>query len=395
MYGDDADSEVYELMPQVADHYHFDTGKEKWSDIRQLGLSPTTDALGGGHAHCGMMIYQADQWPRAYRNKLLTLNLHGRRINVERLDRQGAGYVGRHEPDLARFADPWFRGIELSAGPDGSVWILDWSDIGECHENDGVHRNSGTIYRLSYGTNASNKPTKDLRSNDESALLDSSASNNAWVARQSRLILSERAAAGKLSPAAADQLESRLFSSADENQRLAALWTLAHCGLDSQAILLKCLRDSSEHVRVQALQLLSDPSKETRDVTPELLEMIRSESSDLVMLHTCSAMQKLRGAQWWSIMALLCQRTTLVADRDYPLMLWYAFKSQAVVEPNQAIDALLQLDNREVRNATSISDQSPSTSMCPPARLRQYPLIASSDSRLDFWPRVACAILNR
>ena len=35
------------------------------------------------------MIYLADQWPAAYRGKLFTLNFHGRRVNVERLERVG------------------------------------------------------------------------------------------------------------------------------------------------------------------------------------------------------------------------------------------------------------------------------------------------------------------
>jgi len=30
------------------------------------------------HAHIGMMIYQADNWPAEYRGHLFTLNLHGR-----------------------------------------------------------------------------------------------------------------------------------------------------------------------------------------------------------------------------------------------------------------------------------------------------------------------------
>ena len=109
------------------------------------------DHRGGGHAHSGVMIYLADQWPEPYRGKLLTLNFHGRRVNIERLDRSGSGYVGRHEPDIFFAADPWFRGIDLSYGPDGSVFVLDWSDTGECHDHDGVHRSSGRIYRLTFG----------------------------------------------------------------------------------------------------------------------------------------------------------------------------------------------------------------------------------------------------
>ncbi|MEZ5385021.1 MAG: c-type cytochrome [Prosthecobacter sp.] len=137
---------IYEKLDTIADHYHYDrTGA--WSESRD----GKANHLGGGHAHIGMMIYQADQWPEYYRNKLFTLNMHGRRTNVERLERNGSGYVGKHEPDIFLSDDPWFRGIEISTGPDGSGFILDWSDTGECHESNGVHRTSGRMFRVSYG----------------------------------------------------------------------------------------------------------------------------------------------------------------------------------------------------------------------------------------------------
>ena len=56
------------------------------------------NGFGGGHAHVGMAIYQADHFPESWKNKLLTWNQHGRRLNVERLEREGSGYVGKHEP---------------------------------------------------------------------------------------------------------------------------------------------------------------------------------------------------------------------------------------------------------------------------------------------------------
>ena len=137
---------VYEKLDTIADHYHYDRSGA-WSESRD----GKANHLGGGHAHIGMMIYQADQWPEKYRNKLFTLNMHGRRANVERLERSGSGYVGKHEPDVFLSDDPWFRGIEISTGPDGSGFILDWSDTGECHDSTGVHRTSGRIFRISYG----------------------------------------------------------------------------------------------------------------------------------------------------------------------------------------------------------------------------------------------------
>ena len=67
---------------------------------KKIGVTPTTDQAGGGHAHCGMMIYLGDNWPQKYRGKLFTCNLHGLRINSDRLERNGATYIGKHEPDF-------------------------------------------------------------------------------------------------------------------------------------------------------------------------------------------------------------------------------------------------------------------------------------------------------
>jgi len=136
---------VYELLDQNADHLHWDTA-EAWNEAKK-GMSNSTDAAGGGHAHCGMMIYLGDNWPGQYRGRLFTLNMHGRRINQDRLERHGATYTGLHEVDMLMSSDPWFRGIELLYGPDGGVYIADWTDIGECHENDGVHRTCQSIQR--------------------------------------------------------------------------------------------------------------------------------------------------------------------------------------------------------------------------------------------------------
>ena len=152
MFGAHLNPHVYETIAQTADHYHFDQGKEKWADIKK-GMSSKTDELGGGHAHVGCMIYNGGSWPKEYAGRLLTCNLHGNRINTDILQREGNGFVAKHGADFMKSKDKWFRGLDLSTGPDGSVFVIDWSDAGECHDSDGVHRTSGRIYKIVYGEN--------------------------------------------------------------------------------------------------------------------------------------------------------------------------------------------------------------------------------------------------
>ena len=59
MSGDDYNKYVYELLPMCADHIHWAGGN--WQSSR--GGKGAHDAAGGGHSHCGAMIYSGDNWP--------------------------------------------------------------------------------------------------------------------------------------------------------------------------------------------------------------------------------------------------------------------------------------------------------------------------------------------
>ncbi|MCA8988707.1 MAG: hypothetical protein KDA78_13745, partial [Planctomycetaceae bacterium] len=60
MYGSDFNPHYYELIDQHADHYHWDHSAS-WTDSRDS--SGIHGELGGGHSHCGGLIYQGDNWP--------------------------------------------------------------------------------------------------------------------------------------------------------------------------------------------------------------------------------------------------------------------------------------------------------------------------------------------
>ena len=41
--------------------------------------------------------------------------------------------------------------LDAANSTSGGVYISDWTDLGECHDHDGVHRTSGRIYKVTYG----------------------------------------------------------------------------------------------------------------------------------------------------------------------------------------------------------------------------------------------------
>lgn len=328
---------IYDTIDSHADHFHFDSGRG-WKESL---TADSIDKLGGGHAHCGACIYLGDNWPAEYRGKLLTLNFHGRRINVDRLDREGSGYVGKHEPDIALAADKWFRGIDLNYGPDGAVYIIDWSDTGECHEHDGVHRTSGRVFRISH-----EKPGPSKRG---AGMIE--VGYGEWNVRQSRLQLNERAYPGKFG-----LLLSRNHRTLEDQHRpilsrVKNYWLL-YAGKDlHRSDVVTLLNDNNEHLRTLAIRFLTDSwpidtvtgepraTRETIDaqLVPQLVQMARSEQSGLVRLALASVLQRLPVEQRSTMASGLLSHEDDANDHNLPKLIWYGLSPLVDSNPESLV----------------------------------------------------------
>lgn len=332
--------DIYERMDTIADHYHFDH-RGKWQDSRDGAAND----FGGGHAHIGMMIYQANQWPQGYQNKLFTLNMHGLRTNVERLERHGAGYVGKHEPDVFLAGDPWFRGIEITQGPDGSAFILDWSDTGECHDHTGVHRTSGRIYKIAHGQ-PETPDLSDLDSLTPDGVERLIRNPNVWYERQLRTLLSAQKPS--------EEISRRILSIArsPENSaehRLRALWTAYACGLLSADDKESLLSEPDEHLRVWGIRLITDHSPvdpvtghaapKSADAFPLLrfVTLAKDDPSGLVKLTLASTLQRLPAARRLELALPLAADPAYSGDRQLPYLLWFAMLPVAEQDPQALV----------------------------------------------------------
>lgn len=314
---------VYEAIQMHADHWHFDkTGS--WTKSR----NGAANVFGGGHSHIGMCIYQGDHLPEEWRGKLLTWNQHGRRLNRERLERHGSGYVARHEPDQFLASDEWFRGLDIREGPDGALYGLDWSDTGECHDHTGVHRTSGRIYRFSYGE------TKEvsLESFFRDQKFDYTVAASPWMLRQVRKILSfNRPGSGLKS------LPITFVDGGGALNELRKLW-IAHSATPlERAVLMKLLEKEDEHLRVWAIRLLTDewaidsvygPMKHRKVASdPELrdrfVRMAREDQSGLVRLTLASTLQRIAVEDRVILASALARREEDAQDHNLPKLVWF------------------------------------------------------------------------
>lgn len=361
----DPNPHVFRLLGMHADHWHFDVGGG-WQNSRDGAAND----LGGGHAHSGAMIYLGDDWPEPLRGELFTWNFHGRRVNRERLERRGSGYVGRHGRDLLLAEDPFFRGIELGYGPDGAVFALDWSDTGECHEATGVHRSSGRIYviRAAARPAAGRRPEAarpGLARRTAVELAALVAHPNEWHVRQARLELAVRAGRGMPTRATVDgdlaaareQLR-QLALTAEPLTACRAVLAAHACGGADREFLRGLLDHRDEHLRAWGIRLLSDDwpldgvlgplplaAREAERVTAawravadDFLRLAADDPSGLVRLALASCLQRLPVGERPRLATALVRRAEDAEDQNLPLLVWYGLMPVAEADPMQAAE---------------------------------------------------------
>jgi len=315
----------------IGDHVHYagDVAEHAWWGRDRSVADPNTDQAGGGHAHCGALVYVGNLFPAEYRNAVLMNNIHGNRVNQDRLERAGSGYVGVHAPDLVKSNDQWYRGIALRQGPGGEVYFIDWYDKNACHRNEREiwDRTNGRLYRLTYGSAVDRKVS--LRESSDLELVDLQEHPDDWVVRNARRLLQERG----VSPQVKAALRARLESHPDPLRKLRFLWAL-HCvgGLED-AVALQLLSSPHEDVRAWTIQLALEDRAAPASFLAKLADLAQHDPAPVVRLYLASALQRLPADQRWAIAAALLARAEDAADKNVPVVLWYG------VEPLVAADA--------------------------------------------------------
>jgi putative membrane-bound dehydrogenase-like protein len=343
---------AYERMSICSDHLHF--AGRNWRDgwVKSRGGKGPHDELGGGHSHCGGMIYLGDNWPEQYRNTIFMCNTHGQRINNDIIKwsnrPEKTGFVGSHGKDFLKSNDPWFRGVTLLYGPDGSVFLSDWSDHGECHDRDGVHRTSGRIFKISYG-----KPKKlepfDLSKLSNLELTQLQLHSNEWYVRQARKILQSRAASGKDLADAKDNLKSMLKEHKEVPQLLRLLWTLNVIGEVDFDAYEAFLLHPSPHIRLWVMRLLMESKPKTAEAVSALATINTKDSPEMVLLQIASSLHHLPSEARHLVAQNLVKRLNDQRFKDLTLLTWYGIEPLVAEDPVIAQDLLAKTSSPLLR----------------------------------------------
>lgn len=322
--------------------------------IRQGGpYPPFATRIGSivnfGHqaaAYCGIHYFDSDAYPAEFREKLYMGNIHGNRLNVDSLERDGSSYRGVDQPDFLVSNDVWFMPVVQKTGPDGCLYVLDWYDRYHCYQDarrdpPGVDRLYGRLYRIRY-QNTPRAPKFDLTKESDDALIARLASPNVFYRDLAQRLLHERShsdARPKLEQLALDR-------SAPRKARLHALWSLLGTGSLSPAFHLRLLDEEDATFRAWGVRAAGNFGSVDSAIRQRVVAMAMDASPD-VRLQVAIAAGKISGVQ--PIPVLLDVLSASDGDKLIPQIVWQNLHPLMEEQSSDLLDRLTDDSLRERR----------------------------------------------
>ncbi len=200
-------------------------------------------------------IIRSRQFPPDWQGDVITCDFRAHRVVRFKISDQGAGYITQEMPDVLRTTADSFRPIDVKMGPDGALYVADWSNPiiqhGEVDFRDPRRdKEHGRIWRVT----AKGRPLLakvDFTKLKTPALLDKLVSPNHYEAASARRVLIERGADKVLK-----ELNSWTKKQDAEGARLQALWMYQAFNLPQPELLNQLLAAREPHIRAAATRVL-------------------------------------------------------------------------------------------------------------------------------------------
>jgi putative heme-binding domain-containing protein len=200
-------------------------------------------------------IIRSRQFPDDWQGNMITCDFRAHRVVRFAVDEKDSAYVTKEMPDLLRSTNVTFRPIDVKMGPDGALYIADWSNPiiqhGEVDFRDPRRDHEhGRIWRVTAKGRAL-LPRPNLVEASNKELFEQLLSPNKYNEQQAKRVLTERRA-GIL-----PDLGKWTKAQKSERGLLAALWMYQSLDVVEPALLEKLLEAQDGHIRAAATRVLS------------------------------------------------------------------------------------------------------------------------------------------
>ncbi len=244
--------------------------------------------------YCGLEVIDSEHFPGKWQGDLITCDFRAHRVVRFQLHDKGAGYVTEQMPDLLQSTNLTFRPVDAKLGPDGALYIADWSNPiiqhGEVDFRDPRRdHHHGRIWRVT----AKDRPlieSDNYRDQSTEALLQSLLSPNAYTRTQAKRVLIERA------PDIGSDLQRWANDLKSEKDRLRALWLFQGMNRVNVPLLKSLLQAEEGRVRAAATRVLGH----WQDAVPGPLDLLAEQINDphpRVRLESLRALKRIPSAR--------------------------------------------------------------------------------------------------
>ena len=205
--------------------------------------------------YIGIEIIRSHHFPEEWQGDVITCDFRAHTVVRFKMGEQGSGYATREMPPLLRSTDQHFRPVDVKLGPDGALYLADWSN--PIIQHSGVDfreprrdREHGRIWRIAAKGRAPLPPVKwSTRSNSE--LFTALVSPNSYDRERARRVLIERPV-----EAVTGDLARWLKSHPDEESRLQAVWLYQALNRPNLPLQRELLNASDARIRAAAVRAL-------------------------------------------------------------------------------------------------------------------------------------------
>lgn len=258
------------------------------------GVVPNLLNTGAG-SPSGIMVYEGELLPAVYRNQMMHAEPGQNVVRSYPVKTKGAGYTAETTNLVDGGADRWFRPVDVSTAPDGSVLVADWYDPGVGGHGMG-DLDHGRIYRITpAGFKGYTSPAVDLTTAG-GAVAALSLPNEA-----SRYL--GFTALRSMGEAALPAL-NKMAVSANPRLKARALWVLSGISGQADATVKRALADADADIRCTGIRMARELPG---DLIPILKQTAKDESA-AVRRETAISLRFSKSAEAPEIWAGLAQQ---------------------------------------------------------------------------------------
>lgn len=285
------------------------------------------------------IIYEENTLPQRFRGQLFGIEPLQGQVVLSNFKPYQSSFETEDIERVLTTDDPWFRPVDIKAGPDGDIYIADMYEQRIDHSSHyagRIDRTNGRIYKLTHKSDDESgerggviSPVHpDLKLASATDLIKLLDHPSKWY-RQTAVRLLGDHNVPRLSEAGffAEQLTVELAATTGQSA-LERLWALNALGGLTDEVAIKLLGHHEPFVRAWTVRLVCDPGTVSANVAAAITEAARNEPYiDVRKQMACSA-RRLPPELALPIIRELLHFDEDAADIHQPLLIWWAIESQ-------------------------------------------------------------------